>query len=629
MTPRVVVQALVPFVDRAASAREGREVRRAEEDTWEEDLDRALDLQTGRLLRILDSAYADTGFVWGGTNGRLLETAWRPPGRWGRVVACLNVWEDAPALVETVPTWLDHVDHVIAVDGAYAGAPVPTCASADGTLAFLRSLGSKAELVEAPADGFWPDQVAKRNAYMERLRDDDLAFVVDADEFVEGAEILRTLPDMDVGWVVYRKDIYDRPQNFPRLFAGRIRPRYGGRHYWVTGRRGPVSDCQTGGVAYDHAFVPVRIDNTQRRRLRPPVRRTAEGLTKAAQQEREALVGPAPVAGREALRIIHVAGLDAGMVVFRLHSATNSTTPHESAMAVSPRPDRPYREPRQLCLRRDRGAVQAAVRDADVVHCHLSYHELDALGVPFRGAVVIHHHGTMYRTSAGARNTQDARRAHLRLVSNPELLRYGDGLVYLPNPVPAARYRRMRERLWRPDPDGWVRVGHSPSKRENKGTEAFLAAVERLRAGGVKVRPVLIENATHAESLRRKAREVDVFFDSFWLGMQCSGLEAAAMGIPVVAGDEHVRAFHGGRTPYAYADDGDALAEVLRDMAASEEVRYTHGESVAAYVARRHDYAAVASRYLDALDDAVGWRDAMSLGDPRSRALPLQVPPRG
>lgn len=614
----VTVHVVTEFVD----VESGR-VRRAADEEYVTDLDRAAALERAGLVRILgpEGNPAADRFGWGGTEGRWLETADVPAGGWARVVACLNVWDDLDALRHTLPTWFPHVDAVIAVDGAYRGAPARECASTDGTLRFLEGLGPKVEIVRAPGDGsFWPHQVEKRNQYLARLRPGDLAFVVDADEFVSGGERLRDLPAFEVGWCVYRKWIYRKAQNFPRLLAASIHPRYDGRHYWLTGDRGRITDCQTGGPGYDHAFVPVEIDNTQGRELRGQRRDWARRIVTTHQYGREAPLADDPPAGRESLRVAQVTSLDAGMVVFRFHSAINACSPHESVMGSTDH-GREYESPRQFNLATDdRWAFRRAVAEADVVHCHLGWHEFERLGVRAPGELVVHHHGTMYRNNPARNDERDrAHGAALRLVSNPELTKYAEDLRFLPNPVPVARYRRMRERLWRPDPDGYVRVGHSPSKRENKGTEDFLAAVDRLRARGVRIRPVLIEHATHAESVRRKAAECDLFFDSFWLGLQCSGIEAAAMGIPVIAGDADVAAWHGGenQTPYLFADTGDELADTLAYLAEDPEAATAAGDRVASYVTRHHDYAAVVARYLDLLDEAVGWRARLNLGGPR------------
>lgn len=591
-------------------------------DEWTTFPERADALDSGPLAVMIEGPGGDVVYSgespWEDLSGRDLRSVFDSPTG-APVVACLNVWEDLPALQQTLPTWYEYVDRVVAVDGAYAGAPLDVCASQDGTVEFLRGL-DRVELVEAPERGFWVDQVTKRNQYFSKLRDGEVAFVVDADEFVQNAEILRNLGPLDVGWVPYRKAIYRKPQNFPRLFAASLKPRYRGRHYWVenNGVGELITDCQTGAVGLDHIFVPIHLDNTRGKNLRPPARIQIDATIRAKQFVQEAEAGDEQQGGRESLRIAQVADLDAGMVVFRLHTAINATTPHTSVMATRDR-ERPYREPRQYELTEDRRLLRRHLAMCDVIHCHLGYQAWERLGIDTSAAVVIHHHGTVYRGNPKQWNQRDARKADVRLVSNPELLRYGAHLHFLPNPVPVARYRRLRERLYRPDPDGWFRVGHSPSVREKKGTDTFLRAIERLRRMGMKVRPVLIEDQTHAECLRIKAAECDAFFDSFWLGMQCSGIEAGAMGIPVIAGDEDNRAYYRerfGETPYVFVTGRSDLERAIEMLAAPDDRYFRRcADRVQEHVIAHHDYAAVAARYLDILDLETRWRRRLSLGD--------------
>lgn len=554
--------------------------------------------------------------VWADLLGRDLRTCPDAGPEGYRVVACLNIWNDLDALKETLVTWYDDVDVVYAVDGAYAGAPTAACASTDGTLEYLEGL-DKVRLFQGPQNGFWADQVTKRNVYMEALEPGDLCFIVDADEFVTGADCLRHLPRLDVGWVVYRKGLYVKAQNFPRLYDARVGARYGGRHYWVEWQGGRVTDCQIGGAGLDHTFVPLTIDNTQGPQIRTAEQRRDNRIVRQAQGLRESKVGTAQQGGREALRIVHLTHLDPGLVVFRLHSAINSTTPHTSVMAAHMRGRVDYGGPRQYDPRKDRDELRRAVATCDVVHCHMDYQLLDTLGTRFDAPVVMHHHGTMYREYAQARNNRDERRATVRLVSNPELLKYGEDLHYLPNPVPVTRYARLRERMYQRQ-DGWLRVGHSPSKRDFKGTEKFLAVVENLQAEGVRITPVLMEDMRHDDVLQTKAAHCDAFFDSFWLGMQCSGLEAAAMGIPVIAGDPDVRAYHKEDPPYVYANDALELEAQLRSFMQLHENGELglFGDRVQWYVSTYHDYAAVTAQYLDILDEHTDWRRRLTVGTP-------------
>jgi hypothetical protein len=210
--------------------------------------------------------------------------------------------------------------------------------------------------------------------------------------------------------------------------------------------------------------------------------------------------------------------------------------------------------------------------------------------------------------------------ARLRLVSNLELLQYastGGPLHWLPNPMPVVRYRRLRAQMQRSRPSGApFRVAHSPSKRALKATDVFLRVCERLTAAGLAIEPVLIEGQPHAESLRMKAT-CDAAFDSFWLGIQCSGLEAAAMGLPVVAGDTDCKREYEARlgaVPYTWANDETALAEAISRLATDRAFYDAEAGRVARYTETVHDEAAVALRYLDLLDEAIGWRAGLALG---------------
>jgi glycosyltransferase involved in cell wall biosynthesis len=250
-------------------------------------------------------------------------------------------------------------------------------------------------------------------------------------------------------------------------------------------------------------------------------------------------------------------------------------------------------------------------KEADVMHVHLDYAAMRLVADTRHPRTVIHHHGSMYRKNWALMNAVDADYAGLRLVSNLELTQYGDGLKFLPNTMPVARYRRLRSQLATPH-DGF-RVAHSPSRRDYKGTEVFLQVCERLRAKGLPVEPVLIENRSHKDSLALKAT-CDAAFDSFWLGIQCSGLEAAAMGLPVIAGDGFVAGKYCdwlGGVPYTFADNATQLEEALAQLVTDEAFRAREAARVHAYTVHHHDDAAVALRYLDLLDEAFQWRTTL------------------
>jgi glycosyltransferase involved in cell wall biosynthesis len=540
--------------------------------------------------------------------GRDLDVIPVPPGRWQRIVALLNVWEDRPELEANIATWLPHVDAVIAADGAYRDVRVPTPHSTDGTIEFLReTCGDKLTLIRSP-DDFWPDQNVKRTALYRAGREGDLLWRIDADEHIENGAAVRKTPDLDVGWATYEAPIYRRTQGIPVLFRWRpgleIRDRH---HYTYDGPR-LVCTHQIAGSGYVHRVVPIHFTN--RKTGNRPAGRMSKALAhrKLHQRIAERQASPAPQAGIEPLVILNAASIDPGLVAYRLHTAINTSGPHCSVFVLK---SEDWRQgPFQMKLDRAFGKVN----EADVLHCHVSPTVGNRLiRAASRPPLVMHHHGTMYRRSPEAWNQGDAnRRAVLRLVSNLELLQYDPGkLAWLPNPVPVARYRQLAAPI-----AGTFRIAHSPTKPEFKGTAAFLRACERVKARGVPVEPVLIGRKTHAQTLATKAT-CHATFDSFWLGLQCAGLEGAAMGHAVIAGDPDCRREYTARygsVPYTYANDEGELAEAIERLTTDPAYYESEAARVGAYTLEHHDYAAVVARYLDMLDRAIGWRASRRIG---------------
>lgn len=543
---------------------------------------------------------------WSPPTGRELgsEVIDDAPKAW-RLVACLNVWNDLPALRQTLPTWYEHVDAVIAVDGSYPETDHPPL-STDGTREYLRTMG-KVTLI----DKGHASQFEKRNAYLNACRQGDLLFVVDADESVTGADALRQCPWMDVGWVRVTSPLYKHEYGQPRVFRWQPGLEYRGRHHWLYAGAHLLATHQYGGTGVEARLVPLTLQN-QRGLGHSPLRQTAKRHHASAQLAIEAPQQAAPhtamsdahATRRESLRIAHIALIDAGMAPSRLHTALNRTTPHASLFWKGE--DGPFGVAGQYHTVKDRMLMRHALTEADIVHFHVHTMSHRTKTTPRQG-VVIHHHGTQLRRQPALFQKEARDRKALVLVSNLELLTYADTAHFLPNPVPVARYRRLASAgEWTGGP---FRVAHSPSKPEKKGTVDFLAACERLRAAGYPVEPVVIAGVSHAEALTAKAT-CHACFDSFWLGMQCSGIEAAAMGMPVIAGDETVAERYRARggVPYTFAGDGEQLEHELARLMDDPDYRRLEALRVACHVEQYHDESAVALKYLDLLDSQFGWR---------------------
>ena len=553
-------------------------------------------------------------YPWGSAGQELLE---HPQQRheWDRIVACLNVWNDIDDLKATWNSWSPYVDAVIAVDGEYGTGR----SSDDGTLEFLGNF-PHTTVVHSDPRAPWPDQPAKRNEYFadDLCRPGDLLFVIDADEHVANGEAIRTVPYCDVAWATVTSPLYDRPQHQPRFVRWRPGLHYAGRHHWLMCEERQLCTHQQGGAGFDHRLSAVWFHNS-RGGLRTDARRAVVDVARQEQLAQEFKVGNR-VVGHEPLRILQVGPFDPGNVVYRLHTAINTTTPHESAMATGDLG--PYNPPRQFDFATDRLHLRDLAVTADVIHHHVmqvadKYLDVELAGRP----TVMHHHGTELRRDPFTLNARDReRRIAVRLVSNLELLQYDEGLEYLPNPVPVARYRRLGL-LISPKDAGRLRVAHSPSKKALKATDVFLRVCKRLER---LVEPVLIHDVPLAQALMTKSA-CAVCFDSFFLGMQCSGIEAAAMGMPVVAGDldckrEYEARFGG--VPYTFANDEAALTVALERLATDGDYYRDQKSRIGAFVETNHDYAAVSRQYLAILDRSMRWREGLRLGNrlPLARA---------
>ena len=150
-----------------------------------------------------------------------------------------------------------------------------------------------------------------------------------------------------------------------------------------------------------------------------------------------------------------------------------------------------------------------------------------------------------------------------------------------------------------------MRVGHSPTEPKLKGSAVLEHVIGELRAAGVPIEFVRIEKLPHGEALAVKAT-CDVVFDSFFLGLQGSGLEAGAMGIPVIAGDTRVARLHVerfGECPYVFADDAEELENALVGLMDAEAYALAAAR-IRRFVWRHHSYEAVARKYLTILAGA-------------------------
>ena len=312
-----------------------------------------------------------------------------------------------------------------------------------------------------------------------------------------------------------------------------------------------------------------------------------------------------------AVRVLQVTEYDPGSSVYRYHSAAN-TAPGVVSALVRYDYSNPHCHLRQWDGDAHRVTVEALAATADVIHCHMDYR-----GLFQRMRTTVEPHQRAAITYHGSLPPGDPRKTFVDEATDRQLgaVRFGArpyhhrwGVEHwLPIPMPVRDYQALRaERRVPPDARPF-RIAHSPTKREIKGTAEFLRAIDYVRDQmGLRVEAVLLEDMPHGEALAAKA-SCDAVFDSFWLGMQGSGLEGAAMGLPVIAGDPGAVGDLkrlGIACPWTFANTEAELRHVIAQLVQDTGYYNMWAARVHAYTVAHHDYPVVGAKYADILTEA-------------------------
>jgi glycosyltransferase involved in cell wall biosynthesis len=262
----------------------------------------------------------------------------------------------------------------------------------------------------------------------------------------------------------------------------------------------------------------------------------------------------------------------------------------------------------------DKDEIAELGRNADVLHFRSSFKALRLLGLHERRRprqpVILQHHGTEFREGAEA-ILSEARFFHAPVyVSTIDLLVGHDQVGWIPAPIEIedlSAYRGAR------DPDAPIRIGHCPTVRTAKGTDAFLAAIDELKQR-YPIELVLVEGRSWRDCLKIKGT-FDLLFDQLTFGFGGNGLEAFAMGIPVVSGavDPKVLAkmqeIIGPDLPFAAATR-ETLWNVLERLICDAAERDVQAQRGLEYVKAWHAAPMVVER-LKAIYRAAGRRKAL------------------
>lgn len=236
--------------------------------------------------------------------------------------------------------------------------------------------------------------------------------------------------------------------------------------------------------------------------------------------------------------------------------------------------------------------------EADVIHLHHDFRSAELMRRGYTGQklpqrpYVLEFHGTGFREQPFTHLREMRANRALGVVSTLDLyLLAPRELEWLPAAVDSKEIAKLRQ----PRDDGRVRIAHAPTNRGIKSTEAFVAAIKRLKKEGYPVDLDLIEHQPWAKCLERKA-QADIYFDQVILGYGCNAIEAWGMGIPVVAGgadptlDEMERRFGG--LPFYHATQ-ETIYDALRELVESPALRQRYGQRGLQHVQTYHDDAKV------------------------------------
>lgn len=248
--------------------------------------------------------------------------------------------------------------------------------------------------------------------------------------------------------------------------------------------------------------------------------------------------------------------------------------------------------------------VTKAYRAADVVVVHNDPTILDRLEKRPDRFVVVHHHGTRFRTSPDEVWSQGTERGvDLQVVSTVDLLLEapaGHRVEWMPQVVDVRKMEALAEAL-RPDPVSRVIVTHAPTNRMVKGTRWVTQTMRKLRR---EADYVLISNSPWIVCLSLKAAS-HVFIDQLGLGYGNNAIEAWAMRLPVIAGASHPiiermrQEF--GSLPFLEAKPA-TLTDTVRSLVESPELREKWGAIGRAHIARYHEPDAWLERTIGLYD---------------------------
>jgi len=301
------------------------------------------------------------------------------------------------------------------------------------------------------------------------------------------------------------------------------------------------------------------------------------------------------------MKILNMCDADYTGGAYRLVEAVNRETKHEARHMCMVH--HPFGYPVGVQTR-DPDVVRGLVEWADIVNVHATFRPLRVGGMKELKPrnLMITHRGRYYRRNSKHVNASAAGRGVKRqLCSTADLTRYGP-VIWMPTAIPQDRYKALRKK--RRHSSELPIVCQAPSNPRMKRTDE----VRELLGGRTDIRLMIVSGRHHDVVMRRIAKAT-IFVDRFRIGLGTGGLEAAAMGIPVIAwadrADEACILREVGYLPY-YKSTMEDLPVAVDDLLSSPSLYSEYAERGQEYIRTFHDYPAIARRYVTICEEIVG-----------------------
>lgn len=227
--------------------------------------------------------------------------------------------------------------------------------------------------------------------------------------------------------------------------------------------------------------------------------------------------------------------------------------------------------------------------EADVVHHQNRLFSYAMYDGNQRKPALVTYHGPPLRGDADRVNREAKSIGAVQTVSTVDLMADAPHATWTPNFYDLDDLqRRYPRRPWHR-----LRIGHAPTVREAKGTQAIIKAVNRLSLRH-DIQFDLVEGVSWNRSLAHKSR-CDIYIDQLTLGYGLSGIEAMALGVPVISGwaeesdrELFMRWTGCSEMPFAHATE-ETIEDVLEAMIRSAGMREEVAARGSQFVRRWHD----------------------------------------